>query len=408
MSDPFNIDKEIKIIDSNIRNIFTPHQPIQKQTLFYGRKDEVIKIIETMNTPGLHFLLYGERGVGKSSLGNIVMENIIQRIYKGCSYVKRCDKQTSYEEIFQKPLADAGFNIFEASTVINESESGNIGVDLKFFKVGIGDGCDRQVKSRPNSVSPSFIAEKLEHTKGILFIDEFDALQTTTKEKVGEVIKLLSDCGSKFKLLVVGIGSSIRDLLKGNASISRHVRQIKLNRMSNTEIERLVRKGFKSVNLDVTNGLVERIVEISSGYPHFAHLLSLKAGENAIRNDFKIVTEESLLDSINESLEDAEEYLKTLWNTNMFALESQVYVQVLLACASFTTQEFRAKQLREKINELFGLTMNQVSLNQYLTKLVADDEDHILHRISKGIYRFSDPRMPSFVKLQGINRKLLP
>ena len=286
-------------------------------------------------------------------------------------------------------------------------DKGDFGLDLKIFKANYGTTGETQITYKPNTVSPSFISERLEKSKGILFIDEFDSLQSATKEKIGEVIKLLSDSGSEFKLLVVGVGNSLSDLLQGNSSISRNIRQIKLNRMENHEIKDLIRDGFNKCKLIAGDDLISKIAEISAGYPHFAHLLALKSGENAIKNGSQLVTEQLLFDSIAASLEDAEEYLRSLWNSSMINLESQVYVQVLLACAAFTTQEFSAKELRKKLNDLFSLSFNQAALNQYLTKLVSDDEQHILHRISKGIYRFSDPRMPSFVKLQGINKKLI-
>ena len=43
--------------------------------------------------------------------------------------------------------------------------------------------------------------------------------------------------------------------------------------------------------------------------------------------------------------------------------------------------------------------MSQSALNNLFKKLVSDNHKLIIHRVSKGTYRFSDPRMPSFVKI---------
>ncbi len=73
MEDPFGIKKERLIKDSGVREIFTPNKPVNVVDLFFGRKELAKSIIESINTPGQHLLLYGDRGVGKSSLANITV-----------------------------------------------------------------------------------------------------------------------------------------------------------------------------------------------------------------------------------------------------------------------------------------------------------------------------------------------
>ncbi len=404
MYDPFNLNGEIKIVKSGIRDVFTPHQPINAIDHFLGRKDEVIKIIETLNTPGLHFLLYGERGVGKSSLGNIVIKLIIEKLYKDCTYIKRCDKQTTFEELFEETLKRIDINIYETSSIITDTSGGQFGIDFKVANISANGGTEKQIAYKPNTVSPSFIAEKLAKTRGVLFIDEFDSLPKVGKENVGEVIKLLSDNMSQFKLLIVGVGNSIVDLLTGNASITRNIRQIKLNRMSASEIAEIISSGSKKIKIDYEDSVIDKIVEISAGYPHFTHLLALKSGEISIRKGDSCVTMDQLTESISDAVKDSEEYLQYSWNSTMQTVLSELYMQILLVCASIDSNEISAKELREQLRIKFNVEITQSALNPYLTKLVADDESHILHRIAKGVYRFSDPRMPSFVKIQAINK----
>ncbi|MBI4979890.1 MAG: AAA family ATPase [Spirochaetes bacterium] len=402
MNDSFGLDGEIKILESNIRNIFTPHQPINSKEFFFGRTEQVSKVIQSLNTPGLHFLLYGERGVGKSSLGNITVELVINTLYKDCTFVKRCDRQTTIEELFEKPLASIGVNVFEVSSITKELSGINAGLDFKVVKINGSDGNEKQITYKPNSITPSYISEKLASKKGVLFIDEFDSLSKETKEKVGELVKLLSDEKSPFKLLIVGVGNSIAELMSGNASISRHVKQIKLSRMTNDEIKQLVVSGSSKIGLTYNDDVINKILDVSSGYPHFAHLLALKSGEKAIKNNLNVVEYKLLIESINDSIQDTEEFLQHTWNSTMQTLQSEIYLQILMVCAALQANEIKAKVLREKLLSMFNLQITQNELNQYLIRLVADDESKLLHRITKGIYRFSDPRMSSFVKLKTI------
>jgi hypothetical protein len=53
--------------------VFTPGSPISEPTLFSGRLDQISKIIDTISQRGYHAALYGERGVGKTSLSNVLL-----------------------------------------------------------------------------------------------------------------------------------------------------------------------------------------------------------------------------------------------------------------------------------------------------------------------------------------------
>ena len=53
-------------------NIYTPSYPIELIDLFSGRKSQLNRITETMALKGHHAIVYGDRGVGKTSFANIV------------------------------------------------------------------------------------------------------------------------------------------------------------------------------------------------------------------------------------------------------------------------------------------------------------------------------------------------
>lgn len=72
---------------------------------------------------------------------------------------------------------------------------------------------------------------------------------------------------------------------------------------------------------------------------------------------------------------------------------------VVDAASRFGTENFSAADLRAKIKEISGVDITQGALNNLFKKLVGDNHQSILHRVAKGTYRFSDPRMPSFVKI---------
>ena len=55
----------------SLSSAFRPHAPIDDSKLFAGRTQELAQIIDCINQIGRHGLLFGERGVGKTSLARV-------------------------------------------------------------------------------------------------------------------------------------------------------------------------------------------------------------------------------------------------------------------------------------------------------------------------------------------------
>ena len=59
-----------------VANAFAPHAPVDDRSLFADRPNQVDVCIEALFQRGLHIALYGERGVGKTSLAVVLPEII--------------------------------------------------------------------------------------------------------------------------------------------------------------------------------------------------------------------------------------------------------------------------------------------------------------------------------------------
>ena len=132
-------------------------------------------------------------------------------------------------------------------------------------------------------------SEHLSKLSGLLYIDEIDRIQTRHKQELAELIKLLSDSGSDFKILVVGIANTAYELTGTHPSVQRCLKETLLRGMSDLELKKIVIEGAKKANIRFDDKVVNAIVNLSSGYAHFTHLLALKCCEEAIANDQKTI-----------------------------------------------------------------------------------------------------------------------
>ena len=374
MSDLFGLERESKIARSKVREVFTPHKPINQRTLFFGRQNEVQKLIEHLNTPGQHALLYGDRGVGKSSLANVTVEILLKDILRAKLFKKRCDSSDTFETILHDALVAVGVDpdLKESSATI--TEGGDAGVKVPFASAGVKTERKKVTTYKGVQYSPSKVADVLKAEKAVLFVDELDSIANAEKRKIAELLKLLSDEGAPFKVLLVGIAETAEELTAGHPSVQRCLKETRLRRMSRDELRLIIKAGAEKLGLNFADEVTKSIVNVSLGYPHFTQLL---AGGFAVA--------------------DAEGTLRRQYDDAVRSYSTEMYATILTAAAKIGKEEFSAGALREKMRELTGISTSQGTLNNFLKVLVDDKGKTILLRKAKGIYSFSDPRMPSYV-----------
>jgi hypothetical protein len=393
-------ERERKLKESGVRDVFTPARPVMSQELFFGteRRNDLKRLIGHLNTPGQHILLYGERGVGKSSLANIASQAYCS-LTSAKSYFKGCDSSTTFHSLIEDALMDAGVDI--TITEIESTRSGETTAKAGACGLEIGGKREKEIAETREgpAANPAIAAEMLTNLEGLLIIDEADALdQSTEKRNLSSFIKHLSDNDSLFKLIIVGVAETGDELIEKHPSISRCLQEIILPRMKDYELAEIINGGAIKLNLSFNQTVVEKIVDLSAGYPYFTHLLALKCSEDAIVEGRKNIESAHLERAISET---AKSSIGVLGRKYEEAIRSQtgMYKEILCAAASITKQEFAARDLRQAIHDRTGENYDQGLLNNYLKKLVSTDDSTILYRVAKGVYRFNDPRMPSCIRI---------
>jgi hypothetical protein len=182
--------------------------------------------------------------------------------------------------------------------------------------------------------------------------------------------------------------------------VQRCLKETKLQRMSQEEIREIVESGAKAAKLLFDAEATSRIVKLSAGFPHFAHLLALKCAEGAVADGRSTISSDDLRNAISQAAGDAEGSLRSAYDTAVRSADTDMYRVTALAAAMLERDEFTASDLRKSIETISGKPIGQPALNNYLTRLVSDDQpESLLRRLAKGVYRFADPRMPSYVKI---------
>jgi Cdc6-like AAA superfamily ATPase len=391
---------------SGVNNVFTPHTPIKKHQNLIGRSNLATKLIECLIKPGHHSLLFGDRGVGKSSLANAVSDVVLKELFTGKIIKKGCDSTDTLASIMEEPLRMAGINLdlhqknedveVYAEGAVNIKAplvegSGKVGGKLKKGEV---------LQFDHNTISPSWVGDKIKDLSCLIVIDEFDAISSNAeKHKVAELLKYLSDNTETVNVMIVGIGESADDLTAGHPSVGRCLMELHVDRMDELELRKIIIDGTHKLGLIFQDDVVDKIVSISAGYPYFTHLISLKCSEEALVSGTKHIKLNHLDDALKLAVESAKSSIGTAYYAAIRGNKSAEYKRVLLASASCNESEFSVRDIAKQLSMLLGVEVESTSFTRFMQANTSSDNSKIFRRIRQGVYQFSDPRMPSFIHM---------
>ena len=243
---------------------FTPNRPIDLPDLLSGRIDLLYRLQDDILTPGMHVLIYGDRGVGKTSLAKVlgVVAQEPNEPHGRRTIVVSCDSNDTFGSIWRKVLQEV--LLYERQMGFEQYAQRSI--------VGRWDP-DMPIES-PNDVR--LLIGGLPNPT-VVIIDEFDRVpqDNDARQLLTDTIKLFSDTNTHSSIVLVGVGQSIEELVTAHQSISRNLDYVAVYPMAPQELAQIVQKGFEISNMQLEPGLDFIIAQLSQGYPHYTHLLAL-------------------------------------------------------------------------------------------------------------------------------------
>ena len=265
-------------------------------------------------------------------------------------------------------------------------------------------------KSLPSKLTPAVVATLLEGSKAALIaVDEADTIATETdKGQLAELLKLLSDADSELKLIVVGIADTARELMGGHPSVQRCLDEVKLGRMKDEDIRQLVLLGMNRLKFECEPQVATEVAKLANGFPYFAHIIGLNLAAMAVIDGRRFVKLAHVGKALSHSAESAEQTLKDAYKDATRSSTTVAYVQVLNAAAHVEATEFSISDVKRKYQELYSEPLNESVCSNVFRRLAGDNGGHIFKRSGRGVYRFADPRMPSFARMRYSAQKNSP
>lgn len=393
---------KFQLLSFQAGSVFTPGSPINAQDLFAGRIEQIQKVLAAVSQRGYHAILYGERGVGKTSLSNVLSAKLTELGLPIITPHVNCDSNETFSSLWRKIFKEitltqqkpgVGFNNTLAPTVSNIAET------------------------LPDPITPDMVRQTLAGlSQGnapiiLLIFDEFDRIQDKQVTRLmADTIKMLSDTGVPATVLLIGVADSVGSLIQDHISIERALVQIHMPRMSDDEIVQIIAKGAQKLGVTFEKDATEEIKNLSQGLPYITHLLALHSVRAAAADRTLSVTNAHVQKAIKDSLEQWQESIRSAYMEGIKSHQpGNMYKEVLLACALAKRDEqgyFTAAAIRAPLKMITGKDYEIQNFAKHLKHFSDDGRGTILQRVGKARlfrHRFSNPLMRPYIVIRGVS-----
>ena len=389
---------------AQVGQVFSPGAPINRYDLFSGRLEQVREVINAINQRGQHVILYGERGVGKTSLANVISDFLGPNGNTGFQAGSiNCDGTDDFSSIWRKVFRELPAPEEWRNEENSSSEDSVLPATLDSYL--------------PARVSPDDIRYVLRHLPyaSTIVIDEVDRIRDKrTPTLLADTIKNLSDHSVNTTLIMVGVADSVDQLISQHESVERSLRQVRMPRMSENELYEVLDKGLETLGLTIDEKAKRRIARLSEGLPHYTHLLGLDAAQRAILDDRNKITMIDVDAAVRAAVTKAQQSILNAYHKATSSPQKDAqYGRVLLACALAPTDGlgfFSARDVRDPVSKILGKAVDIPAFSRHLNHFADANHGPVLEK--KGVarrfrFRFTNPMMQPFVILHGLATGLL-
>lgn len=347
---------------------FTPTKPKRWSRYFAGRRWAIQRVITAIEEEQAHVVIFGARGIGKTSLANVLAESASQVEYQ----VLRCpcSADITFEEIFRGFLRNLPSEFMDRSARAKNPA-------VEHFEQLLPRG-----SFGPTELTVALSYLKLEHV--ILIVDEFDRINSNQlKNQLAETIKNLSDISARITFIVVGIAQNLDELLGKHPSIQRHLVAVHLPLMEAPELAALIEVGEAASGMHFDEATRDSVVSFAKGLPYYAQLMCLYSGRHALERGSSDVEMQDLREAMAQVLDEADPVTAAMYDMATQGERNSFMTDVMFAAARCRFDRFgtfTAADAAEVALDTDNRKLRELTLHKSLTALTQPQNGAVLEK----------------------------
>lgn len=257
-----------------LRENFSPSDHITTPERLFGRDKLLRQIERAFNSKGRLIFIYGDRGVGKSSLALTAAH--LQASTSNPPIHVNCGESSTFESVVHA-IGNRAINVVDRFEKAGPRAS--VGVNI----FGVGGTFTPSGNPSPTVAAPADLNEALDIIRYIaskssgqvvIIIDEFERIiDPAQKAKFAEFFKNFPDDDGRVNLMVCGISSTVEELLGAHPSAGRRLETMEVPRLYHDDLWKIITVVADQLRVEVGREALMRIGMISDGFPHYVHLI---------------------------------------------------------------------------------------------------------------------------------------
>jgi Cdc6-like AAA superfamily ATPase len=394
-------------------NVFTPAQEVKDIERFAGRDEELMALSTALQSHGAQIVLYGQRGVGKSSLArqlakmatndNELISRLSQRPYEPLDFVPvylACDDSIkNIEMLMLRLLSDEdALAPWVPFKVVEKKSSGEIGSKFSVKVIELGGKKTDAITERAQEVEADIVSVFTSACRAVvktgvakhgllIIVDEFDRIKN--REGLASLLKTLGPEGVTFAL--VGVATTVQDLVTEHESVARQLADgsVHVKPMRDEELAEIFDRAENLLDKKQTFDPSARnwIINIARGHPFYVHLVGKHALLRAIAAGNAVITEEIAKDALSEiALKGSAPIQEATYKTAIG--HSYTREVILKRFAERPENEIHTTELYAEIGKELGIESGTVSV--YVGHLGSEKYGAVLSKTRERYYQFGD------------------
>lgn len=409
-------------------NAFTPAKEVQDIERFAGRTELLDGLSGALQADGAQIVLYGQRGIGKSSLARVLGQmatndkEAISRLtvapHVNFDYLPvhiTCDDSIDcIDKLLLRLLTDAGaladwipFKVVERKS--GGEAGGKVGIKIvELSGKATGSITERAVEVEADLQTTFINACRAIVSSGIsahgllIIIDEFDRI--ADKKGIASLLKAMGP--ERVTFAMVGVASDINELIADHESVTRQLADgnIRVTPMDRNDLAEIISRAMTALDDKYSFELaaIEWITSIAKGHPFYVHLVGKHALLRTIHAGQTVVTEaiarEALADiAMKESAPVQEATYKRAVG------HSYVRERILKGFASRDEEEIYTTDLYGDMARELHVDPSAISV--YVGHLASDKYGAVISKARDRYYQFNDSLFKAYAAARPYERK---
>jgi hypothetical protein len=402
-------DEDLKrVLSENL----TPSDSIKTPDRLFGREKTLTTIDRAFSSPGRQVFIYGDRGVGKTSLAQTAAY-LHTGVENPPIYVM-CGRTNNFGQTIQA-IANAVVPVEQRLEKAASGGSFNFSLPGGFGGIGVSDGTKPSLNiGPPQSLNEAldivrYVAAKRKNTT-IIVIDEMERIESNAeREKFAEFIRNIPELNCDVRFLFCGIMHDVTELLQSHVSAGRILETIELKRLNYSDLWKILTVVAEKLNLEIQGEALIRIGQVSDGFPHYVHLIGecLFWGMFDDPNEVKRSGPEHYRTAITGALQRTEAALQAGYEKATRKTRNTAdYEEALWALADSTSDKRQIGDIYDQSYKWIMLKrigrnmLSREQLNQRYLAMRKDSHSRIVAGFGSGWFAFRENIMRGYVRLR--------